>query len=116
MSLVLSGCVTQKMVNFPQQSAAEAMVTFNALGYGEWPAHPYAHTEVLCGAKRIEINMAQVKYAFYYLRQSKLMFSVAAAPCTATQTFNVNDAEDATRLVAAANSLGASIENLRIFD
>lgn len=114
---LLSGCATQKMADLPQQTRVEAAATFKKLGFEDWAGKPFVRTEALCGAERVNIEFSEIKHAIFSLRQSKLLLGVGhRGLCAATQPFSLKDADDAVRLVGAANSLGAVVTHMITVD
>jgi len=110
-ALALTGCAMQKVADLPRLPPAEAISSFQQLGYGEWVKNPYIRTEAICGAKKVNIEFSDIQVASFSLRQSQLMFtSTKEGICGGNYVFALKDLDDARRLVSAAVSLGAKVE------
>lgn len=110
--LALVGCATQKIGTLPELSKADAVSSFEQLGYGDWIKNPYIRKEAICGAEKVNIPLSDLRLASFSLKQSRLMLSVTTwGVCGGNYTFQLKDLDEARRLVAAANSLGARVDN-----
>ncbi|WP_156648791.1 hypothetical protein [Massilia sp. Leaf139] len=110
--LALAGCATQDITALPQLSRDESVKTFQQLGYGEWIQNPFVRKEAICGAEKVNIPLSDLRLAAFSLRQSRLTLAVTTwGVCGGNYIFHLKDLEDARRLVAAANSLGAKVDN-----
>jgi hypothetical protein len=111
-SLALTGCATQKIGELPRLSSAEAVSTFQQLGYGDWIQSPYIRKEAICGAEKVNAPLSDLRLASFSLRHSQLTLAVTTwGVCGGNHVFQLRDLDDARRLVAAANSLGAKVDN-----
>jgi hypothetical protein len=114
---LLGGCVAQKMEMRQQMSASEATATFKKLGYDEWAENPFVRTEAICGAEKVHVPFSEFQHATFSLRQSKLtLLTNRQGVCSASYPFLLKDMDDANRIVAAANSLGARVTYLITMD
>lgn len=115
--LALSGCSVQEINRQNPLSPTEAIASFKALGYDEWAGNPFVRTEAFCGAEKVRIQFSEINVAAYSLRQSKLTLATdRKGICSSTYAFTLKDKEDASRLVTAANSLGANVKYLVTVD
>jgi len=106
----LGGCVAQKMEMQKQMSAGEAIATFKKLGYDEWAENPFVRTEAICGAEKVHVPFSAFQHAAFSLRQSKLtLLTDRKGVCSASYPFLLKDMDDASKIVTAANSLGARV-------